>query len=481
MTYPVLDFESLKKRCILDIEKFDYTLYKEKKIFAVPYLLTKKSHPVKDVITITDCQNSMNIIKRNIEIIIKKDLTSFDYSHQISSFQSDLQNRLWRLRTQLFYQLAVIATKMMMDKKLFDDVYKYSACRPQFHETISSELKNYKLGIFGSLTPTSDIDVGIQYSGDTIDNGLAYIISIIEDIFLIFTGIDSLHFDIELYADMMTITDKKDDDIFYLDTTHFEQQHFERLIPYMETSILRNYVFSQSEMGIKEAISSFQYSDFFGTLKNKLGIDVIDSEHLFTKLSDKCIQLVEDYMLSSYDEARRKYYEKVNIAEMEVNKIRKSYKETESLNLTEDKIVEIMSKIAEALTYRAESYTCAPTVMHVVRVLQSNPDKLKERKYDVDYPQYCVVESKPKKAFCNIGKYGYYISIFEQYGYMYRFYLTYCQGSHENKAKCDKKLKKYTDRVLNAMEIVKKFKGGKRRSRRKQTKKHKFKKSMKNR
>jgi hypothetical protein len=46
------------------------------------------------------------------------------------------------------------------------------------------------------------------------------------------------------------------------------------------------------------------------------------------------------------------------------------------------------------------------------------------------------------------------MSVFEQYGYIYRFYLTYCVGSHANPTKCEKKLKKYSERVVNAIQIL---------------------------
>jgi hypothetical protein len=46
-----------------------------------------------------------------------------------------------------------------------------------------------------------------------------------------------------------------------------------------------------------------------------------------------------------------------------------------------------MQKISHALVFRAESYTCAPTIMHVVRILQL--DKLKKQldpKYETITP-----------------------------------------------------------------------------------------------
>ncbi len=71
--------------------------------------------------------------------------------------------------------------------------------------------ENITFGIFGSMSATSDIDVGIQYSGKNPEfTGLASIVLRCEQLFLIFTNVSSLHFDIEIYADLMTITRPSD-------------------------------------------------------------------------------------------------------------------------------------------------------------------------------------------------------------------------------------------------------------------------------
>jgi hypothetical protein len=96
-------------------------------------------------------------------------------------------------------------TEMMNDEGLFNEVYQYSTSngitpRRFFRKDIVAELKNYKMGIFGSITPSSDIDLGVQFSGFNSLVGLAYVVSVFEDSFLIFTGKSSLKFDIETYA-----------------------------------------------------------------------------------------------------------------------------------------------------------------------------------------------------------------------------------------------------------------------------------------
>jgi hypothetical protein len=162
-------------------------------------------------------------------------------------------------------------------------------------------------------------------------------------------------------------------------------------------------------------------------------------------------------MSKSYDEARTRYYELVDIAETSLKDVRDQNLNNNSIiNLTNDKIIEIMKKIAHALVYRAESYTCAPTVMHVVRVLQANKDN--PTKYINMVPGYCATQ-KSIDAYCNIGKYGYLMSMYEQIGNIYRFHLNYCikdikEDSNYNEEKCNKKYDKYNERFIKAIESI---------------------------
>jgi hypothetical protein len=113
-----------------------------------------------------------------------------------------------------------------------------------------------------------------------------------------------------------------------------------------------------------------------------------------------------------------------------------------------------MQNIAKSLIYRAESYTCAPTVMHVVRVLQANVKN--PNKYQTLEPGYCIT-NKNKDAYCTIGIYGYLISIYEQLGYLYRFNITYCNQNVPlgyDADKCEKKFDKYKSRFDNAKRFI---------------------------
>ena len=492
--YPFLNFGEIKERCKTDITNFRAGMLNltSSDLVLKSYLqkIDPVLYPLQNPNNVESCKRCIESIKTNInterstsnQSFEGHDITSFDYPHDIIGFSPLQQVKLWLLRTQLFYQLVIISINIMLEPMLFNAVYGTPARygRKRAVEFYTAQLMQYKLGIFGSLTPTSDIDVGIQYAGSGIDNGLAYIVSIIEDAFLIFTGIDSLHFDIELYADMMTITDAKGEDVFYMDTTKFQQTHFQKMLPYVEASILRNYVTAMHDIASHEDhnhghevvhettdkvdtyLNKFKYSDLFQMLNTRqvIPIGYKNAQELMltakmdpsTVVNQESKAMVREYMTASYDQAREKYYVYVNDAEALVGPQRRTVKISGVIKLSPDEVLKIMMKVAKALVYRAESYTCPPTVMHVVRILQANPDNLKDKKYTVDFPSYCETSVKPKKAFCNIGNYGYLISIFEQFGYIYRFHLTYCLP--EKKEKCEKKMSKYVPRVTNAVEIL---------------------------
>jgi hypothetical protein len=468
--YPRFNIDTIINRHIYDLTKFGIQ-------DTANYSLNTISNSYNDFKTfigkITDKMNS----KRKEE---NRGLgfSTFNYNHEISTLDKNVQNEMWCLRTLLFYQLLIICTKMMSNNDLFDQVYNANtAYKREFNESIRPELTNYKMGIFGSITPTSDIDIGIQYSGSNSNLiGLSYIVSIFEDSFLIFTGINSLMFDIETYADMMTLpnldtsTNSEYADIFYLDTTHFSETHFNEMKPYIEASILRNYVTAKIDVednpsvNVENIVETFNYTDFYAHSESIIvPLDILKTYgHPEPVIDETGKKLVIDYMSSDYDTARTKYYEKVDVAEISLDKVKKQ-NATGTIRLTPDDVCKIMKHLATALIYRAESYTCAPTIMHVVRVLQANANN--PNKYDTLEPGYCKIPNKFYDAYCDIGKYGYIISIYEQLGYIYRFYLTY---SESNPDKYTHKLEKYKEKRLNhAIQMIKNWdsltylKGGK--------------------
>jgi hypothetical protein len=280
------------------------------------------------------------------------------------------------------------------------------------------------------------------------------------------------------------------------------------MLPYAGASILRNYVTAKTDLGTTQdklpgEIDSFQFSSIFeikpiadGTateataskdIKIYLKTDTGNDLSLNQTLDDAAWQneaktLTKDYMTRSYADAREIYYKLVEDAEKSTQEARTTYKQKKT-NVDTNKICDIMQNIGKALIYRAESYTCAPTVMHVVRVLQANKDQ--PEKYKTTTPDYCKTKGLTE-PLCDIGKYGYVISMLEQIGYINRFKITYCLSTgHLDEGKCAKKLKKYKERYDNAIIIYNTKKsvpvvGGKRKRRTKKDLRKKKKRTIKN-
>jgi hypothetical protein len=395
-------------------------------------------------------------------------LSSFDYAHDIIRFNEDRKDICWVLRTQLFYFVLIVTAQMCSHQHIFDGVYLYAKLIKKldygphsksknlrlFHKAVAKSLDDYVLGIFGSLTATSDIDLGLQYTGSDINDGLVYLVNIIEDVFLIYTGMNSLRWDIETYADLMTISDSSQKETFYLDTSKFTANHFNQMVPYIEASILRNYVFSQKEYGhtdIQAILDSFNLQHFLKSVNVDPRVLILQPEGTFSQLSREGTTMVADYFNSpSYDIQRFKYYTAVEAAEKLVFNYREKLKFGSIRQGDPDETLNLMKSIAKALVYRAESYVCAPTVMHVVRVLQADGSK---RNGETNCRDKRI---KPNVAFCNIGRYGYLMSVYEQYGYIYRFHNTYCLPikGHLNLTKCKNKLKKYLNRLNNGLDML---------------------------
>jgi hypothetical protein len=465
MVYPVFSFESIQTRCNEDIEQFSKDNNLEDKTGLTLII---------DATIFVNKQTLIDKIKPIMEYLNTK-LEGKTYISYVSAGQDKLiLNQLWIARTYLFYQLLIFATATFLNKALYEEVYtdiniddknKF----PYREDIKENELRDFKLGIFGSKTPTSDIDIGIQYSGDTLEiPALAYIVSRFENLFLIFTGKASLDYDIETYADMMTIpnpdkTDIEHVDYFYLDASIFKEKHFNKMLSCAGNSIIRNVLLAYTDLHkVKSDFNNFDFNDIIMLLtENPISIQIPDD---FQPIKDKLIKnqewfnnakvKVQKFLNMTYDVQRYEYYTKVNIAEqLKFKKVNKNNLN----NLSADDICDIMVAIGEALTYRMESYTCAPTVIHVVRILQASKDAEGNNKYATLTPGvYCKdaaqIEHLHLEPFCAIGYYGYILSILEQIGYLYRFHLTYCgANAHYNETKCNNKFKKYNDRYTNGV------------------------------
>lgn len=466
---------------------------------------------LENVSTLEEIQTQLALITNNFSELTKTvDFKNFDYSHDIKKFDYDTQNKLWILRTILFYQIAIVSIFIMSQKTLFDKVYqKYSNNKRDFMDGIVFE--KFEMAIFGSITPTSDIDVSVVNNSDK-PKCLSYIISVLEDLFVIFTEKKSLDFDIEYYADILTIKNpvynpkENSPDIYILDTVNFDEKNFNELLPYAFASMIRNVHLSFDNTKIDddkfnrlifEHIKKFdykQYNDYYDTngngevgngnydfndVMNRIKIDSDNFENSF----NQGLIMVKKYLKSSYDNGRNEYYQLINRAEgnfyqlktlfnteYEKNKTDPNWQQIIKTELEKNKqlILDTIKSTAIMDIFRKESYVCAPTIMHVVRVIQATKNK-SNIKYPVTYPQ-CLVQNTPvlEGAVCEIGKYGYMLSIFEQIGYVLRFENEYCNTEtsavNDN---CTKKIKKYMERYIDAVnrldKITQTSSGGKRR------------------
>jgi len=393
-----------------------------------------------------------------------------DYILKISTVSEYNQIKLWICRTYLFYLVFIFEVKILKKKDLYNDVYQgeeISLLFP-FREDIIEELDNYKMGIFGSLTPTSDIDIGIHYSGTTMkEPSLDYIISRFESLFLILTEKNTLQYDIEAYADMFTLPNKDTEtkeqypDYYYLDATKLNDENFKKLLDSAFCSIARNAIIAHKDVcddstiqleKIVELPKTLEYTPF-DILDKYISSNYISQDELNEKFKN-ALEKVNEYLDMDYNTARKKYYEKVKIAE--TLKLEKTG--TENIrNLGSDDICDILYAIGESNTYRMESYICIPTIVHIVRIFQALKNNTEQlEKYKTSTPQaFCDNKIQNLDPYCTVGKYGYILSMLEQIGYLYRFDLEYCnrekpchmKEEHEvNEEKCNKKLNKYKER-----------------------------------
>ena len=477
--YPCFLFASIIKRCGDDLRQFQDVYKFDVSKYALPGVASGSAK------TLAELQSRMNGIMGGIISTSGTSMADFDYPHQIRRYDDQKQKELWCLRTLLFYQLLMTTTEMMNNEGLFNEVYQYSTSngitpRRIFRKDIVAELKNYKMGIFGSITPSSDIDLGVQFSGFNSLVGLAYVVSVFEDSFLIFTGKSSLKFDIETYADLVTVPDIRDKpkfvaesltcsnvrDVFPYDTSKLTYPDFLKLLPLVFAGIIRNFIIAQKDIGsrasVAEIVESFNIADFLDVATKKTGTNFLEivrryaivPDNMDKELSvafDQAKKIAIEYMSRPYAVTREEYYRLVQTAEESTVQLKTDYFATGEVNIPNDELIEILRNASKALVYREESYTCFPTVMHVVRVMQANSKN--PNKYKTIEPSYCLT-NKLSDAYCAIGNYGYLISLFEQLGYIYRFDITYCQPVHLDPTKCDAKFKKYADRFKNGLNLI---------------------------
>lgn len=470
--YPSFNVKKLEERCAFDIALF----------------LTeqKNASPVSSTLFNITPTMMYDDIKQNLDenilepiTLLLRDTTSYDIKYKSTeSYVDDVphltlnaQQKIWQYRTYLFYQLLIIETHAFLSEVLYTSLFKkYDAdstltfpYNPHITQTV---LHNFGLGIFGSLTPTSDIDIGFEYLdsvNNPIDRLLVYVVSRFEALFHIFTDKPSLKWDIEGYGDLLTLSNRDQAtkssyaNYFYLNTDRLTYYQYKKLLIFAGASMMRNILMHSydaydtytNKNDFKKSIEESKKSAQFVIAKSFLKyFEVSDIEWL--KEGEK---MAREYLDMPLIKANKKYYELLDKADSTRNQIlrRKVKKEGVNIEFTSDEIYTIIAAWATSGLYRRENYLLSPSVIHVVRTLQSSKDK--RITYNTSTPYLLCHDKDRLDAFCTIGKYGYLLSILEQLGYVIRFYNTYCTNmeNHKDISKCDKKYAKYIDRIENGI------------------------------
>jgi hypothetical protein len=329
--------------------------------------------------------------------------TPLDYHKVITSnIHVDEKNKLWVDRTNLLFRILLY----VLEKK------------PEYEN-------NYKIGIYGSSEPTSDIDVSVSFVG-TGENKLHELIQDIEDAFVEILGVPCLSLDIEFYASIVMVKDcvnPKSEG--YMDLSKISEAEFKQMRELAWKSILLN-----NRKRSKKLTENQIYNTFKKTFPKNMN----------TKIDD--IPEIRDvFDVYTYDRKREKYYEKVKVACSLVS-CRISDKE--------QSYVPLIIALANADIYREESYILLPTVLIIVHMKQKENGKT---------PGSQECQTSPNQFVeCRMHRYGYILALMEQLGYMNRFY--------DN----PKKYKKYLERAEYCLSKIKPKIGGKTRKKRRKAK-----------
>jgi hypothetical protein len=471
--YPSLITEDIMKRKASDDSAFSTS--NQNVVNSNPIALSVNAEPIQQ-------------IKEKFTKILGKDLESFDYNHDISNFDIGVQHQLWYARNELFYQLLNIAAVSFANAEFYNQIYlEHADMKKDF---VLFDVKGVQLANFGSMTPTSDIDVGIFYSGEnTTGILLSYVVSHIESLFIIYTGKTSLAFDIEFYADMMTLPNREADKethpvLFYLDHSGFLEKHYQDNLVVAWASFIRNMVLAGVSIDqdvkayITESVGKLNARNQNDGNQNENDQKIVFDAEADANYVKEATDHVREYMtlmgnptIANYNAARKLYYSKVDAAETE--KYRLYPGNQFDPNKSADELSGLIKLIGVALIYRMESYCCPATIIHVVRMMQAS--KADVAKYDTFCPlEKCSTnKTLPKEPGCTVGPFGYKLGIIEHIGYLCRFQKLYCDTGVVDK--CEKKYKKYIERYVAARHQLNNIancgKGGRTRRRRSSKKK----------
>ena len=431
MVYPSLTIQSLIDRCDKDITEFK-TLQKINRKTDIYTLYIPKD-------------DRLDTLKENTKDLMN-DLTIGNYIDYISTKSLHEQQILWIKRTYLLYQLLIFTNYFCLQKNEYNILCNNGQFKYPYLHITNDDLLNIDIGIFGSKTPTSDIDIGFEYYGPK--SMLYYIVSIFENLFFIFTGKSSLKFDIEAYGNLLVLRNKrtsKYSTYFYLDTSVFTLYQYHNILYLAGASIWRNIL-------LHDINHKTTFHNILETIKKYIDIDInifqlkdnnwfIKARHIsrtyvkMLNMNEKKANIIYCNKLKKAEDCQKKILQKYNY-----------YYKNKNIELKSSEIFNITKELGDSFIYKQENYICSSSVIHIVRLLQQKKDEL--QKYDTLTPgTYCNKRIQHLDPYCTIGRYGYLLSILEQIGYLYRFHMTYI-----NKPDLlHKKTTKYTDRIRDGL------------------------------
>lgn len=339
--------------------------------------------------------NDASAAKSEIIMALSQVNPNFSW-HDIKQYSVEEQQEFWTLREWLFCQILVLAYLN----------FKNGQVSRQPPSGFVPE--TYSFALFGSVKPTSDIDV-------SVDGPLAsYLIAVLEDLWLSSTGAPCSRWDIEFYGDFSMVLDEKKNPVF-LNSREFNSAA-SQILPYVGASILRN-------------AETLEFPELDAFIAAHPEVPALTN----SPWKQEAYAMIKDIGAMTYNQQREQYYKYLGEAE----KIRISVP-----ILSQEVSLKVFLAMCKANLFRSENYILPSTVIHIVRDIQA-----KAPQPNRNDPRCSLYHAK--LSTCAVGRFAYLASAMEQLGYMKRF-------SYDSD-----KVKKYGDRLEAAMKKYDSMSGGK--------------------
>jgi hypothetical protein len=344
--------------------------------------LTHNSQGIHSLLLNTEDPTAIQIEVQ--EALLKSIPESFEDWHDITSLDEQEQKRLWSFRQWLFCQILIYTAL----------TYK--------------EAGSVKLQMFGSGTPTSDIDVSVE------SPRASAFIKAVEADWKTLTTAPTTKLDVEFYGDFLMFLDEKGENNFLNSRKLTEIPEAQtKILSFVGVSILRN-----------AGTLSFPELDTF---------IVSHPEVADNGWKQEAQKIFENYTNMNQEQRQEQYYTLLHKAEEQRDKLKTPGLSPQEMNTI---TYQIFVALCNANIFRSENYILPSTVIHVVRDIQAKAPMPSVRSRN------CPI-FKSKIASCPMGVFTYLCSAMEQLGYMKRF-----EGN-------EKKQAKYRPRFEDALQRIK--------------------------